>query len=113
VLRRFPSVIGRREAEKDDRPQAEHDLDLAEEVQDLRCDAWHRRVPFASCPFIVPLLYAARQAGHWRGHEGVKDRQEEDACRHRIERIDGDARGKRREQPVRRRCRIGRERNRK
>ena len=72
------------------RPQREHHLDLAEEVQQFSGDARPRRAAGGRRGRVVAVLDAVRGLGEARRHERVQHGQQEERRGHGVERIGRD-----------------------
>ena len=106
MLGGVPPASPRGRGKQHHRPQAEDDLHLADEVENLRHE---RRLPWPSGGIGVAIgavLDVVREREEPRREEGVQDGEREDARRHEVERVLGDAIGQRLQQACWRRRRI-------
>ena len=93
MLRGLPPGVADHGHQQDDGPEAEHDLHLAEEVEDFGGNAGTCRHPPGSLALVVAVLHVARTSRESCRGERVKDGQEEDGGRDRVERLEMDALG--------------------
>ena len=78
VLRRFPADVDDHRREEHDRPEAEHDFDFAEKVQELGRDARRLTPALGAGALIVAVLNRVRQRRKAGRRERVEDGQQED-----------------------------------
>jgi hypothetical protein len=93
-----------------DGPQAEHHFHLAEKVQELREDARLRPAALARGRLVVIVLHAMGERREARHGKRVDNGQDEDGGGDQVERVLRRPLHKRREEAVRRRRRVGRQR---
>ena len=90
---RRPALGGHERNHQHDRPEAEHHLYFAEEVQQFRREARNQRPIKRTRAFLVLMLESVRECGEARGSKRVDDGQEKDGERHQVERFGLDAGG--------------------